>query len=73
MRHLKSFNESSFFITALGAAALLATVYNTVKRRAIVDRTKKRQFDKLGRLIDQWKNKDLKGKIIDNDDESQIV
>ncbi len=78
MKHIKLFenyNESLTGVAAyLGAAAILKIIYNIIKRYGIVRKIKKYDFSKLKYIVNQFKDsKTIIGKIIDNEQECQII
>lgn len=76
MKHLKRFNESGVGtgLVVLGAAAMIKSLYNIVKKRIIFKGLSKNDFDKLEYLTNQYvNNKELIGDVIDNDDYAQVI
>lgn len=75
IQKFENYNESiAGMATILGAAATLKIIYNTIKRQGIVRKIKKYDFSKLKYIVNQFKDsKTIIGKIIDNDQECQII
>jgi len=83
MEHIKKFenfqvNENvTSALIIFGALALLKIIYNTIKRKILLGGIKKSDFSKLEYLVSALKigksDKKLLGKIIDNQDECQII
>jgi hypothetical protein len=80
MKHIKKFEEYLIpeSVEAMayiwGAAAALKIIYNTIKRYGIVSKIEKYDFSKLKYIVGQFKDdKTIIGKIIDNEQECQII
>lgn len=68
-----SMNEDySLLFYGFSAAAIMSILWNVVKKRLVLGDIKKRKFEQLEKFVNQF-NKSLKGKIIDNTDEYQII
>ena len=77
MKHLRKFNEE-IGITPLaaifGSAAFLKIIYNMIKRKYVLKGISKKDLSILDYITNQFTHsREIIGKIIDNDRESQVV